>query len=138
MPLPRFGPDIVCTGDLQEISEGGWTLHLRRFVVGDPHRLALFIDRFSNSPSEDRYVLSDELGDGRVLARSPTLQRRADGYGLLCPMLPSFPRTDAHRLGGDLAIHPETGDLYLDDEGHIARVTGVEYLPQMMRSVLSL
>ncbi len=136
--LLAIGPDIVCSGDLQEISEGGWIVHLKRFVLGDPYRLASFIDGFSKAPPEDRYVLSNELGDGRVLERSPTLQRRTEGYSLLCPVLPSFPRTDAHRLGGDLAVHPETGDLYLNEEGDIAHSAGAERLLQMVQSVLSL
>ena len=37
-----------------------------------------------------------------------------------------------------MALHPETGDLYLDNKGNIARVSGLEYLPQKVRSLLSM
>jgi len=36
-----------------------------------------------------------------------------------------------------MAISPKTGDLYLD-KGNIARVSGVESLPQVIRQCLSL
>ncbi len=136
--LLAIGPDVVCTGDVSEIAEGSWTLDLKHFISGDRHQLASFIDGFAKSVPDDRYVLSNEMGDGRVLVRAPTLLKRADEYSLTCPVLPSFPRIDAQRLGGDLAVHPETEDLYLDDEGHIARVSGLNCLPQMVQSVLSL
>jgi hypothetical protein len=136
--LLAIGPDIVCTGDIPNIAAASWTLRLKHFVVGDVHNLISFIDGFAKAAPEDKYVLSNELGDGRVLSQAPSLTNQNDGYSLLCPVAPSFPRIDAQKLGSDFAMHPETGDLYLDDKGNIARVSGLEYLPQKVQSLLSM
>lgn len=136
--LLAIGPEIVCTGDIQNISAASWTLHLKHFVVGDKHKLASFIDGFAKAAHDDRYLLSNELGDGRILLEAPSLTKQSDGYSLLCTVEPSFPRIDVQDIGSDKALHPETGDLYLDDKGNIARVSGLKYLPQKVQSLLSM
>jgi hypothetical protein len=72
-----IGPDIVCTGEITEIGAASWTLRLRHFLIGDVHALSAFIGGFGLSGFGDRYVLSNELSDGRVLIVAPTLTRQA-------------------------------------------------------------
>jgi hypothetical protein len=136
--LLAIGPDVICTGDIQNISATSWTLHLKHFVAGDVHELATFIDGFTKAEPEERYILSNEMGDGRVLSQAPNLSKQNDGYALLCPVAPSVPRVDVHHLGSDMALHSEINDLYLDSKGDIARVSGLEYLPQKVQSLLSM
>lgn len=136
--LVAVGPDVVCTGDLTHIDAVSWTLRLRHFLIGDMHRIISFIDGFAGEAPEDRYILSNELGDGRVLIAAPSLTKQAEGYSLLCPVAPGAPRVDAQKIGSGLAAHPEANDLYLDERGGIARVSGVDYLPQRVREVLSM
>jgi hypothetical protein len=136
--LFAVGPDVVCTGDLTHLDAGSWTVRLRHFLIGDMHRIISFIDGFSREASENRYILSNELGDGRVLIAAPSLAKQADGYSLLCPVATGAPRVDAQKLGSSLASHPETNDLYVDERGDIARVSGVDYLPQRVREVFSM
>ncbi len=133
-----IGPDIICMGDIQNVSASSWTLRLKHFVAGDVRELTSFIDRFARTEQEDRYVLSNEMGDGRVLSQAPSLTKQDDGYTLLCPVLPGVPRVDVRNLGSAMAMHPETHDTYLDSNGNIARVSGSEYLPQMVQSSLSM
>ena len=135
--LLAIGPDIICTGDIQIVSAASWTLRLKHFVAGDVHELVSFIDGFANTEPDARYVLSNELGDGRVLLQAPSLTKQTDGYSLLCPVAPSFSRVDVQDLGTSFALHPETGDLYGDGKGSLARVSGLEYLPQKVQSLLS-
>ena len=136
--LLAIGPEIICAGDIPHIAAASWTLRLKHFVAGDVHKLISYIDGFAKATPEDRYILSNDLGDGRVLSEAPSLTKQDGIYSLLCPIAPGFPRTDAHNLGSDLALHPETGDLYLTETGDIARVSGLEYLPQKVQSVLSM
>ena len=135
--LLAIGPDIVCTGILIGVSAGTWTLHLERFLIGSMHAVIDLIDAFDRQPPEARYVLSNDLGDGRVLVAPPQLTNGPEGAILLCAVAPSADRIDVQRLGSDMALHPETDDLYLDEKGGIARVSGLAYLPQKVRSVLS-
>jgi len=135
--LLAIGPDIICIGDIQNVSAASWTLRLKHFVAGDVHELVSFIDGFAKTEPDDRYLLSNELGDGRVLLEAPSLTKQNDGYSLLCPVAPSFPRVDVQDLGSSLSLHPETGDLYLDGKGNLARVSGLEYLPKKVQSLLS-
>ena len=136
--LLAIGPDVVCTGELTQIDGASWTLRLGHFLIGDLHRIIAFIDGFGLHVPEDRYVLSNELGDGRVLIVAPTLTKEGDGYFLRCPVAPAAPRVDAQNIGTGAALHPETNDLYADKNGDIACVSGVDYLPQRLREVLSM
>jgi len=136
--LFAIGPDIVCTGDFTQVAAGSWTVHLKNFVAGGEHELIGFIDGFAKRTTEDRYVLSNKQGDGRVLSEAPTLTMQDGAYMLTCPVAPSAPRIDAHKLGSSPALHPETNDLFLDGGGSIAWVSGVDYLPQSIQSLLSM
>jgi hypothetical protein len=136
--LLAIGPAIICTGDIQTVTADSWTLRLKHFLVGDIHDLVNFIGGFANAPPEMKYVLSNEMGDGRVLLRPPIMGKLSDGYSLECPIAPSFPRIDAHELGSDWALNPETHDLYVDSHGSIARVSGIEALPQRVKCTLSM
>lgn len=136
--LLGIGPDIICTGDIQNISASSWRLRLKHFVAGDVHEVVSFIDGFANTDRGDRYLLSNELGDGRVLSEAPSLSKQNDGYSLLCPVESSFSRVDVQDLGSSFALHPETRDWYADSTGNLARVSGLEYLPQKVQSLLSM
>jgi hypothetical protein len=135
--LLAVGPDVICTGDLTQIDADSWTLRLKHFLIGDMHGIVSFIDGFGRDALEDRYVLSNELGDGRILTAAPSLTKQADGYGLVCPVAPGASRVDVQNIGSGMATRPETNDLYVDAKGNIACVAGLDYLPQRVREVLS-
>jgi hypothetical protein len=100
--------------------------------------LISFIDGFATATPEDRYILSNELGDGRVLSQAPSLTKQNDGYSLLCSVAPGFPRIEAQNLGSEYALHSETNDLYLDDKRNLGLVSGLEALPQRVQCLLSM
>ncbi|MCJ2098902.1 hypothetical protein [Methylobacterium sp. E-046] len=120
--LLALGPNIICTGDLTGIEAGSWTLRLRHFLSGDMHTLVALIDSFESVTPAGRYVLCNELGDGRVLAGAPSLTKGPDGYSLRCPIAPRFPRIYAQNIGSAMALHPETDDWYAEN-GRLARVS---------------
>jgi hypothetical protein len=45
--LLAIGPDVVCMGDIENVSAATWMLRLKHFVIGDVHTLSAFIDGFS-------------------------------------------------------------------------------------------
>ena len=135
--LLAIGPDVVCMGDVENISAASWMLRLKHFVIGDVHKLIAFIDGFARTAAQDRYVLSTELGDGRVLFDAPSLMKQEAGLALLCPVEVGFPRVDVQNLGSTFALHPETNDWYVLN-GSLARVAGLDALPQNIQSALSM
>jgi hypothetical protein len=135
--LLAIGPHVVCVGDLESIGSIHWTLRLRHFVLGDAHQLIDFIDRFNALRRDDRYVLANELGDGRLFSEAPILTKKGGEILLACPITPAAPRLDVHKIGSMSAMHSETNDLYVKD-GQIARVSGLEAFPQILRSALSM
>lgn len=136
--LLAIGPEVVCIGDIKNISTISWTLRIKHFVIGDVHAIVAFISNFDEVAEQNRYLLSNELGDGRILSSAPSLRKEKDGYTLLCPIESSFPRTDVQNLGSAFALQPETNDWYVDkNTGSLARVSGLDYLPQKIRSTLS-
>ncbi|MBR8239514.1 hypothetical protein [Burkholderia multivorans] len=136
--LVSIGPDIVCTASITRIDAHSWTLRFNHFLIGDLHEVISFISSFASEPLDHRYILSNELGDGRMLTSAPSLLKQADGYSLLCPVAPSFPRVNVYNIGSGLASHDDTNDLYLNAKGNIARVSGIDYFPQRVREILSL
>ena len=136
--LVAIGPGVICAGEVVGVDASGWSIQVRHFIDGDPPSLIAFIDQFERSPAGDRYVLVNALGDGRVLLGAPALTKNSDGYLVKCVVAPSFPRIEAQRLGGEWAISPKTHDLYLDNNRNIARVSGIEALPQRVQSCLSM
>jgi hypothetical protein len=136
--LLAIGPNIICTGDIRNVSASSWTLHIKHFVEGDVHELVSYIDRFEKAAADEKYILANEAGDGRVLVEAPSLTKESEGYTLLCPVATGAARVDVQNLGSDMALHPETGDIYLDGKGNIARVSGIDYLPQKVQAVLSM
>jgi hypothetical protein len=135
--LIAFGPDVICTGELIGVEASEWNLRINHFVVGDFNRLIAFIDRFRDSPESDRYVSVNALGDARVLTGAPNVRKSDDGYLVSCAVDRSFPRIEAQQLGTDFAIWPETNDLF-PKSGTIAVVSGLDALPQTIRSNLSM
>lgn len=136
--LIALGGDIVLTGELTKVEDEHWSFTVKHFVIGDLNKITSFISSFGNIALQDRYILSNELGDGRTLPRAPTFSKEGGVYTLRCAVDPAFVRTPADRLGSDLALHPETGDPFVNKKGDIARVGGLDALPQKVKSMLSM
>jgi hypothetical protein len=135
--LIAIGPDIVCMGELLGVDAGEWSLDVSQFVRGDFNTILSFDDRFDDLPRSDRYILVNALGDGRVLASRLSATRQGASFLLRGHVEPRFPRITADQLDTQMATHPETGDLYVEN-GQIARVSGLRSLPQSLRQCLSL
>lgn len=135
--LLAVGRDIVCTAEVRSITKSTWIFGLHDFIVGDSPRLISRIAGISGLPTADRYVLSGEIGDGRVLIEAPQL-RVVDGKAeLTCMVQPRAARIDARSLGSMAAMHPETRDMYAE-HGQIARVSGIAALKQFFEQALSM
>jgi phage baseplate assembly protein W len=137
--LIAIGPGVVATGEVLEVAATEWTVSIANFVDGDFNALIGFIDRFHDLPEQDRYILVNEVGDGRSLSRPPVASKGETGLVVRCPVAPAAHRIAAQDLGGQMAIHPETEDIYYNKKkGQIARVSGLESLPQNVQQCLSL
>jgi hypothetical protein len=135
--LIAIGPEVIVLGELRDISASEWSLHVEAFVTGEIKTLIDFVDRFGKLESQDRYILVNALGDGRLLSAAPAFAKSSPTFVIRCPIDPGFARIRAQDLGGQMATHPETNDLYLRN-GNIARVSGLDSLPQHLRQSLSL
>jgi hypothetical protein len=134
--LIAIGPDIVAFGSLKELDDATWLLELQHFVIGDRQALVDFISTFEQCREDDRYVLLNELGDGRLLRSAPALVRKERGYEVRCEVQAPFARVNAANLGTDIALSLD-GDLVLEN-GDLATVSGLAALEQKIRLQLSL
>ena len=135
--LVSIGSNIICVGDLLGIDDSGWALRLRHFVIGDPGALIAYRENFASCQQGERYVLLNNLGDGRELAAAPSLTKDSSGFVVRCSVAPRFSRIAAQALPTDLAMYPKR-DLSLTPSGDIATVSGLEALPQKIWSCLSM
>lgn len=91
--LVAIDPDLICTGKLTSVLAESWTLRLAHFLAGDMHGVVSFIDGFAEMKPEVRYVLSNELVDGRYCCAADPNKKR----GWLQPALPDRTRLSTHR-----------------------------------------
>ena len=133
--LIAIGPNVVFVGEFLGTDGGTWSVRLHHFVEGDEHALISFIEQFPQSAAIARYLLVNSLGDGRVLSGAPTMHKERDGYTVRCPVLPSAARLAAAELPRDFAMS-ESHDLMVKN-GDIATVSGLDALPQRVKSCLS-
>lgn len=134
--LIALGPDLVVIGELVGVSLGEWSIQVHHFVVGNIATLVEFPERFAQTRSSDRYVLVNALGDGRQLTAPPSFERTATGHVVRCLIATSCARVDAHKLPTDWALD-DAHDLFAVN-GRIAEVSGVNALPQRIKSSMSM
>jgi len=72
-----------------------------------------------------------------LLSEAPTLAKPGGEILLTCPIEPAAVRLDVHKIGSMSAMQPDTNDMYVKN-GQIARVSGLEAFPQVLRSALSM
>ncbi len=134
--LVAIGPNIVFVGELLGVEAEVWSFHLRNFVDGDVHALITLAERYEQTGTIDRYVLVNELGDGRTLRDKPSITRETTGgYMVRCPVFPSADRIRAADLPKSWALS-NSHDLVVQG-GDWAMVSGLDALPQQVKTCLS-
>jgi hypothetical protein len=135
--LIAIGPGVVFVGELLSIDNNEWSFHLRHFVAGGLHALIEFIERFGQTAAIDRHVIVSFLGDGWTLKATPSMAKDiAGGYIVRCPVLPRTARIRAADLPQDFDLS-DNHDLTVKS-GNISMVSGLEALPQLVKTCLSL
>ena len=134
--LVAIGPNIVFVGELLGVEAEVWSFHLRNFVDGDVHALITLAERYEQTGTIARYVLVNELGDGRTLRDKPSITRETTGgYMVRCPVFPSADRIRAADLPKSWALS-NSHDLVVQG-GDWAMVSGLDALPQQVKTCLS-
>ena len=134
--LIAIGPDIVFVGKFLGVEGEVWSFHLQSFIDGDVHNLITFADRYEQTAVKDRFVLVNELGDGRALRAKPSVTRETTGcYTVRCLVFPSAERIPAADIPKMWALS-DSHDL-MTSNGKWAMVSGVDALPQQVKTCLS-
>lgn len=134
--LIALSPELVFSGELIAVRGDAWQFRILHFIVGDLHTLITFAERYEQIDPYNRYVLVNSLGDGRQLSAPPELQKPGSDYVVTTQVHKSVLRTNAHDLPRDFALN-DAHDLYLTN-GNWAVVSGLDALPQRIKSALSL
>lgn len=132
--LLALGPEILFVGDVVAAGADEWELSITHFLRGDRAELTRFCGDWSALPDHAKYVLANELGDGRVLRAPPTWTRGERGLVVRCPTAQRAERSRAQDLGSDFALN---NDLDLDLSG-TGEISGVARLEQHVRLTLSI
>jgi hypothetical protein len=135
--LIALGPNIIGVGEFVGVDASCLKIKFKHFILGDALDLISYASKFSKLPPDERYVLVNVLGEGRVLSGAPTITKKSNEYEAILPALPSHPRVKAQHIGSSFAQHPDTGDWFVKN-GNLARVSGLEALPQKIQNSLGL
>lgn len=134
--LVAIGADLVFSGELIGVNGDEWQLRIHHFITGDISTLISFGEHFEQIDPYERYILVNALGDGRQLSGAPAFLKSASGYVVTSRVCKSFPRINAHDLPKTLALN-DAHDIFLAN-GSIAIISGLDALPQQIKSCLSL
>jgi hypothetical protein len=134
--LIALGPNILCLGEVIGVGELEWRFRIQQFVLGDAGKIVEYIGSFEQQDAYERYVLSNDLGDGRALSGPPALSLENGMRVVACPVDRRPPRIPAAGLSTDWALS-EDHDLMIDKAGKFAEVSGVAALPQRIKTCLS-
>jgi hypothetical protein len=133
--LIALGPQTVVVGEVATIEAGVWEFQIHHFLIGDLPSLAAFVEGFERLAADDRYVLANQMAEGRLLAAAPVFTHMAGRRLVHCTLQPAATRMSALTLPADWALNRD-GDINLKN-GDIALVRGLEALPQRLRTTLS-
>ncbi len=133
LSLVALGTEIIATGEVIGTAGVAWTIRLDHFVSGDVDELIRMGEGFHAMPRDERFVLVNALGDGRVLDCAPVWRKEGGAIVVTATVQARFPRSSAKGLGTDLKL--VNGDLAFVD-GDLATVSGVDALPQKIQLCL--
>lgn len=133
LSLIALGTEIVAAGEVVGTNVSKWTIRLDHFVYGGPNFLIRMSEHFDELSRDERYVLVNTLGDGRVLSRAPVWRKENGKIYVSVTVEHRFPRISAQALKRDLKL--VNGDISLE-KGNIASVSGVDALPQKIQLCL--
>ena len=131
-----IGIDVIVFGELTGIYQNEWTIKFSNFLTGDLSKLISFNENLNSIPDEDRFILVNQLGEGRVISGPVKINKVTDGYELTAPVNSDIPRIHCNNLPRDIDIFTK-GDLFLDSTGDIATISGFDSLPQQIYISLS-
>lgn len=130
------GPSVVFVGDLVTIEQKTWSFRVEHFVIGDLSDLINYIEQFDITDPYDRFVLVNELGDGREVSSAPSWSKSGDNCIITVPINTSTPKIDVNRLPMNLALGDDHDLTFVN--GGIATVSGLDALPQKIKMCLSM
>ena len=110
-------------------------LGLQHFVDGDLNDLVRFAGDYAGVKPGDRYVVVNELGEGRMLARAPSVDRKTNT--IRCAILPGCADRDRGcRARENPMLYPKP-TTFSQAKRNWAEVSGVDALPQQIRTCMS-
>lgn len=130
-----IGLDLVFSGEFVGTQNAEWRVRIDKFLIGDLSALIDFCEQFNRIDPYDRFVLVNAIGDGRQLSAAPVWEKVGAGYYVSLPVLDSFSRINAGDLPLDLALN-DVSDIFAV-KGEIATVSGLDALPQKIKTCLS-
>jgi hypothetical protein len=127
-----LGPDIIFEADMISMSSGLWTIRFRNSVRGGMSDIARYIADYDSLPIDERFIVSEAVGQGRLLASAPSLERQTLSLHLNAASRRT--RVDSYEV-----------DLRLDSTRHLSissngfeLVSGIEAAIQAISTALSL
>lgn len=131
-----IGIDIIAFGEFTGFSSNEWVIKFSNFFTGDLSKLISFNEKFHSIPSEEKFILVNQIGEGRLISAPIRLNKLPDGYEVIVPVEKDTPRINCYSLPMDFDVFT-TGDLFINSNGDFAMISGFDALPQNIYMSLS-
>lgn len=126
-----LGMDLCFDAAFLSMTADRWTVRFRSPFRGGVQDVSRYIADFDTMSPEERFVVSERIGQGRLLATAPTL----DGQILSLHLSAAPPRRRVSSYNGGLRLD-ETGDLDLSSDG-LQMIEGTDAAIQTISTALS-
>lgn len=138
LDLIALGPNVIAYGEIVAFEESQVQVRIDSFVYGGMEEVSKLVSGFSNLREDERYLIDNASGIGRVLIETPKWLKRDGSYFIECHVVYDVERENVHELGNTFALEfHETGIEMRLENGSIATVGGIDSLPQIVALTLS-
>lgn len=132
--LVQMGSDLVFDAYMNSADESLWGFEILSFIIGDVDHLNKYCSDFVNINLENRFIVIESPGDGRIITRCPQFRSDSSKLQIFIPIGDKPVITNPYDSGVDIVL--DEGDIMVDNED-IVLSEGVETTIKILLRILS-
>lgn len=131
--LLQIGSEIIFYARWEGTTANTRTFRLVSPLIGDINKIEAYVEGFNRCVNTEHYVVIESQGDARVISSPPELNKKNNEILLTLTLTPPPESIDPKGIS---SLTLRDGDLFLDLNGNISMVSGVEAAIQSLSTCL--
>lgn len=135
--LISLGFKVIFYAYWLKIHGNNWSFEILGFLEGSHNDIRDFSSKFLLLNKNEKFIVIESEGDARTISKQPELLFEEKKYILNLTVDGAFNASDPDQIGIGLAVD-NSNDIFLDKNGNLAMMSGVDLAIQNISSVLGL